>query len=452
MGRDKAAARKEKGPRRPRPAGDEPAQAGAAGVEPGPDALSPGPDGGAGARAGSGAAGVAVGPGATGRAGRAGRPAPARRRGLALGWLAVALVLVLVLATGLGAVEVPPGQVLRILLGGVAGGTGEAGGTDPSPPARILLDIRLPRVLLAGLVGASLAAAGSAFQTLFRNPMADPYVLGVSSGGALGAAVAYLMLQAFAQAAAGAAPAAGLPGAGGGPWSNLGALAVAAARALGFGLVPACAFAGALAAVLMVARLARVGGRLAVGTLLLAGVAVASLLGALVSLLVFLSGERLRPLVFWLLGSLSGAGWRDAIALTIAAGIGIGLLAGQVRALNALWLGEEAAHHLGIDVEAVKRRLVVAGSLLAATAVSVSGVIGFVGLIVPHGVRMLVGADHRRLLPGTVLAGATVLILCDTVARVVLAPAELPVGVVTALAGAPWFLWLLRRHATGRDL
>ena len=180
--------------------------------------------------------------------------------------------------------------------------------------------------------------------------------------------------------------------------------------------------------------------------------AVASLLGALVSLLVFLSGERLRPLVFWLLGSLSGAGWRDAIALTIAAGIGIGLLAGQVRALNALWLGEEAAHHLGIDVEAVKRRLVVAGSLLAATAVSVSGVIGFVGLIVPHGVRMLVGADHRRLLPGTVLAGATVLILCDTVARVVLAPAELPVGVVTALAGAPWFLWLLRRHATGRDL
>lgn len=215
--------------------------------------------------------------------------------------------------------------------------------------------------------------------------------------------------------------------------------------------MPALAFAGAVAAVLVVSRLARVGGRLAVGTLLLAGVAVASLLGALVSLLVFLSGERLRPLVFWLLGSLSGAGWQDVLVLAVAMAAGLGVLTAQVRALNALWLGEEPAHHLGIDVEAVKRRLVAAGALLAATAVSVSGVIGFVGLIVPHGVRMLVGADHRRLLPGAVLAGATVLILCDTVARVAVAPAELPVGVVTALAGAPWFLWLLRRHAAGRD-
>ncbi|ADU51414.1 transport system permease protein [Thermaerobacter marianensis DSM 12885] len=381
--------------------------------------------------------------------------------------LAAALGLAIVLATGLGAVAVPPAEVVRVLIRGAAGLVTGAGDGEASPAARILLDIRLPRVLLAGLVGASLAAAGSAFQTLFRNPMADPYVLGVSSGGALGAAVAYLVLAiapgltggggAAAGSATGASAAAGAAGAAAGTAGagELAAWAVAGARVLagilGYGLVPAFAFAGALGAVVAVGRLARVGGRLAVGTLLLAGVAVASLLGAVVSLLVYLSGERLRPIVFWLLGGLSGAGWRDVGVVALAAGVGLSVLAAQARALNALWLGEEAAHHLGIDVEAVKRRLLVAGSLLAATAVSVSGIIGFVGLIVPHAVRMLVGADHRRLLPGAVLAGATVMIACDTVARVVLAPAELPVGVITALAGAPWFLWLLRRNAGGHD-
>lgn len=376
-----------------------------------------------------------------------GAPAsPARRGAAVLGLLGLALVVSLVVATGLGAVHVPPGQVLGVLAGAVAGGPDGGAGAGTAAD-RIVLQIRLPRVVLAGMVGASLAAAGSAFQTLFRNPMADPYVLGVSSGGALGAAVAHLALALAAGSGSGGGPVGSWPAGGGG----LASLAAAASRAAGFGLVPALAFAGAVAAVLVVSRLARVGGRLAVGTLLLAGVAVASLLGALVSLLVFLSGERLRPLVFWLLGSLSGAGWQDVLVLAVAMAAGLGVLTAQVRALNALWLGEEPAHHLGIDVEAVKRRLVAAGALLAATAVSVSGVIGFVGLIVPHGVRMLVGADHRRLLPGAVLAGATVLILCDTVARVAVAPAELPVGVVTALAGAPWFLWLLRRHAAGRD-
>lgn len=334
---------------------------------------------------------------------------------------------VLVLATGVGVATGPVplsfGQIAAAWGALVARAAEQVVPADPT--VRILLDIRLPRVLLAGLVGAALAAAGSAFQTLFRNPMADPYVLGVSSGGSLGAAFAYWLL---------------VPGR---RW--LGDLV----DGLGFTLVPVCAFLGALAAVGLVGRLARVRGFLPVTTLLLAGVAVAALLGALVSLLVYLSGDRLRPLVFWLLGSLSGASWRDVAVLAVAAAGGIGWLARHARALNAFWLGEEPAYHLGVDVEAVKRRLLLAGSLLTATAVSVSGVIGFVGLMVPHAVRLLVGGDHRVLLPGSVLTGAAVLILCDALARVVIAPAELPVGVVTALVGAPCFLWVLRSHAEG---
>lgn len=336
-----------------------------------------------------------------------------------LGGLVAALLLTLLTGIGVGAVDLPPARVVGLLWDALT-----RGGAGGDAAARILLEIRLPRVLLAALVGASLASAGASFQALFRNPMADPYVLGVSGGGALGAALAFYALN-----AAGA----GLP----------------AADALGFGLVPVCAFAGAVAAVSVVGRLAQVNGRLPVTTLLLAGVAVAALLGAIVSLLVYLSGDQMRPLVFWLLGSLSGASWRDVAVVAVSTAVGTGLLAREVRALNALLTGEEPAYHLGVDVEGLKRRLLVAGSLLTATAVSVSGVIGFVGLIVPQAVRLVVGGDHRIVVPASTLAGAAVLVLCDTVARTVIAPAELPVGVVTALAGAPFFLYLLRSHASG---
>ncbi|HEY8393831.1 MAG TPA: iron chelate uptake ABC transporter family permease subunit [Thermaerobacter sp.] len=348
----------------------------------------------------------------------------ARRRAVVLGGLVAALLVAVLTGIGVGAVHLPPGRVLALLWDALArGGTpGEAAGGEAA--ARILLDIRLPRVLLAALVGASLASAGASFQALFRNPMADPYVLGVSSGGALGAAVAFYALHS----------------------AGAGSLA---AQALGFGLVPASAFTGAVAAVTVVRRLAQVNGRLPVTTLLLAGVAVAALLGAVVSLLVYLSGDQLRPLVFWLLGSLSGASWRDVAVVSVSTVLGTGLLAREIRGLNALLTGEEPAYHLGVDVERLKRRLLVAGSLLTATAVSVSGVIGFVGLIVPQAVRLLVGGDHRMVVPAATLAGATVLVLCDTAARTVIAPAELPVGVVTALAGAPFFLYLLRSHAAG---
>ncbi|PZN13429.1 MAG: ABC transporter permease [Bacillota bacterium] len=347
------------------------------------------------------------------------RPAgPARRRAAVLGGLGVALLLALLTGISVGAVDLPAARVAGLLWDALA-----RGGAGDDAAARILLEIRLPRVLLAALVGASLASAGASFQALFRNPMADPYVLGVSGGGALGAALAFYALGTGT----------GLP----------------ATDTLGFGLVPVCAFMGAVAAVTVVGRLARVDGRLPVTTLLLAGVAVAALLGAVVSLLVYLSGDQMRPLVFWLLGSLSGASWRDVAAAALSTAVGTGLLAREVRALNALLTGEEPAYHLGVDVERLKRRLLVAGSLLTATAVSVSGVIGFVGLIVPQGVRLVLGGDHRIVVPASTLAGATVLVLCDTVARTIIAPAELPVGVVTALAGAPFFLYLLRSYASG---
>jgi len=336
---------------------------------------------------------------------------PAARRRLAVTALGAALVLAVVLSLGMGAVAVPPGEVLRILMGWLTG--------DVADPAahRIIVGIRLPRVLLACLVGAGLGAAGAAFQGLFRNPMADPYVIGVSGGAALGAALAvFLGLQ---------------------------------VNVLGFGAVPVLAFAGAVGAALLVHGLAGGGRRhaMSVMSLLLAGIAVAALTQAVVSLLVYLSGERLRPIVFWQLGSLNGAAWPEVALMAVYTGAGLAALLRLSPTLNALLLGEEAAHFLGVDVGRARVQLLFAGALMTAAAVSTSGVIGFVGLIVPHGVRLVIGSDHRGLVPAAALAGAAFLVACDTAARTLMAPAEIPVGIFTALAGAPFFLYLLRRYS-----
>lgn len=333
-----------------------------------------------------------------------------RRRwlaGLALVWLAAT-----VLAVGVGAVDVPPARILRLALA-VLLGRGAPAGEDPE--AVIVVQIRLPRVLLANLVGAALAIAGAAFQGMFRNPMADPYVVGVSSGAALGAVLALLLSLRL--------------------------------DFLGLGAVPVLAFGTAVATTALVYALARVDGRVPVAGLLLAGIAVASFMGAMVGLVVYLSGERLRPVVFWLLGSLAGASWADVLVLLPYLLLGLAVLGWHARALNALLLGEEQAHYLGVDVERAKRWVVAAGALLTAAAVSVSGTIGFVGLLVPHAVRLLAGPDHRLLIPATALGGGLLLVACDAVARTALAPAELPVGIVTALLGGPFFLWVLRRRA-----
>ena len=284
----------------------------------------------------------------------------------------------------------------------------------PATHEAIVWNIRMPRVALAILVGASLAMAGAAFQGMFRNPMADPFVIGVSSGAAFGAALALYLGQRI-----------GWPG---------------------FGGVPAFAFAGALLAVTVVHRLAKSDGRIPVMTLLLAGIAVAAVLSGLVSFLIFLTDDTVGGVVFWLMGSLNGASWPRVGVLALYFVAGAGVLAGAGRALNALLLGEEPAAALGIDVEAVKRRILIGGTLLTAAAVSVSGIIGFVGLIVPHMIRLVAGPDHRFLLPASVVGGGLFLLAADTLARTIIAPADLPVGILTSLAGGPFFLYLLRRR------
>ena len=329
----------------------------------------------------------------------------------ALAWsagLAGLLVAVSVLSAGVGPVPVPPDVVAGILL---SAGADALGLPTVGPPATeaattIVTAIRLPRIALAAVVGFGLATAGTVMQGFFRNPMADPSIIGVSAGAAVGA-VAVIAL------------------------GSVGPLGLEAA-----------AFAGALVAALAVYLIATRGGRTPVATLLLAGVAVQALLGAVVSLLLLLSGENLREAIYWLMGHLHRSAWDDvAVAAPIVLG-GFLLLLPYVRELNVLLLGEEDAHAVGVDVERTKLLLLAGASLVTAVAVSVAGVIGFVGLIVPHAVRLVVGPDHRVLLPASAFAGAAFLVATDTIARV--GAAELPVGIVTAFLGAPFFLYLLR--------
>jgi len=276
----------------------------------------------------------------------------------------------------------------------------------------IVRDIRLPRVLLAMLVGAALAVSGAALQALLRNPLADPYVLGISSGAALGAIVAL--------------------------WIG-GRLAAAS---------PLVAFAGALLTMLWVYGLGRRAGRLSSYTLLLAGVVTAAFLSAVILfVLTMLSTRDVRGTAFWLMGDLSGVTGGQLSVLLPVVVLGIVALFLTAKDMNVLLLGEEEAAHLGVSVTRVETTVFVLASLLTGVAVSVSGAIGYLGLLVPHLGRMLVGSDHRLLLPSAALGGAIVLVLSDTLARTLLAPAELPVGAVTAVAGAPVFIYLLRRTA-----
>ncbi|MGE5652905.1 MAG: FecCD family ABC transporter permease, partial [Bacillota bacterium] len=288
-----------------------------------------------------------------------------------------------------------------------------AGSVGSETADAIIWSVRLPRVLLGVLIGGSLAVSGAVFQGLLRNPMADPYVLGISAGASLGAALAMTL-----------ATRAGL---------------------FTLGTVPLFAFVGSLLAVAMVYRLGRVRGQLSILTLLLAGVAVSTVLSSIVSFLVYFSGDKFQPLIYWLMGGLGGRGWNAVLTTLPYLAIGSGLALVYSRHLNAMSLGDEAAHHLGVPVARVRLILVCAGSLLAAAAVSAGGIIGFVGLLVPHILRLIIGADHRLLIPASLLAGGTFLTLADTIARTLMAPTELPVGIVTALCGGPVFLYLLRR-------
>jgi iron complex transport system permease protein len=287
--------------------------------------------------------------------------------------------------------------------------------TWPPSSETIVWELRLPRIAAGIVVGAGLGCAGTVFQALLRNPLADPYIIGTAAGASLGAVSALLLPAVLPMVAVG--------------W-------------LGLGLVQVLAFIGGLGAVLLVYAIARGRAGTPVVTLLLAGYAVSSLLAAGVALLMFVSGDRLAAVISWLLGSLSGASWaRLAVAAPLIV-VSFSLLLLRWRGLNALLLGEQQAAFLGVEVEREKRILTALAALATTAGVAISGTIGFVGLVVPHLLRLAFGPDHRLLLPASMVYGAVLLVLADLGARLV---GGIPVGVVTALIGAPFFLWLLRR-------
>ena len=323
-----------------------------------------------------------------------------------LAGLGLLLLLAILFAVSVGSVRVAPLDVLSAVGHGLSGQLS-------SPQDSIIWQLRLPRVLLAALVGAALALAGAGFQGIFRNPLADPYLLGAASGAGLGA----VLVMVFGVAT---------------PWL----------LSLGVSL---SAFFGALLAVAAVVLLARQGPQLPAVSLILAGVVVGSSLSALTSFVMLLAREQAAGVLAWLLGSFAFAGWRDVLLLLPLLLLPLAVLQGSGRALNLLQLGEEEAQHLGLPVERFKLALIAVATLATAAAVSMAGIIGFVGLIVPHAARLLLGPDYRRLIPASALLGALFLVLADLLARTLIAPGEVPIGVITAIAGGPFFLYLLRR-------
>ena len=315
----------------------------------------------------------------------------------------IILLIALLLSLAIGSVFIPPLDVWRAI-----------SGTSTNETFRtILWDIRLPRTILIALVGAALAGSGATYQGLFRNPLADPYLIGVASGAGLGAVLAMSIHW---------------------PYTTLGLLAV-----------PMAAFVASLLTVFLVYMFAHVGGSVPTTNLILAGVAVSSFATSLTSFLMLRSTGELRRAIGWLLGGVSLIGWDVTLALIPYLAVGLTALVLSGYALNLLQFGDDQAAQMGLDVRRAKFIIIVAASLVTAGAVSFAGIIGFIGLIVPHVVRMWWGVDYRRLIPLSILGGASALLIADILARVVMAPQELPVGIITALAGAPFFLWILRR-------
>ncbi|MFY9377976.1 MAG: iron ABC transporter permease [Peptococcia bacterium] len=336
-----------------------------------------------------------------------------RRR---LKYIMILLVLVLMLvclgASTVGTAHISLGQAIRIVVGKIPKLSSLVDtGLIPSNHIAIIWQVRMPRIMLSAMIGACLAAVGACFQGLFCNPLADPYILGISNGAGLGATVAIVM--------------------------GLGGLAY------GVGYVSLLAFLGALITAIVVYLIANVGGRLPAVNLILSGVAVGFFASSFVTVLMALNRENTERIIMWLMGSVNAANWQQVAILFPVTVVGCLILCLFARELNAIGAGEETAKSLGVKVETVKKLLLGVSSLLVAVCVSVSGIIGFVGLVIPHVARLIVGPDQRALLPFSTVIGALFLVLCDTIARSVIPPAELPLGAVTALCGAPYFCYLL---------
>lgn len=313
------------------------------------------------------------------------------------------LLLMLTLSMAIGSVFIAPAEIWRVLVGDTSNETFRT----------ILFNIRLPRTILIALVGAALAGSGAAYQGLFRNPLADPYLIGVASGAGLGAIIAMSANW---------------------PYTFLGLFAV-----------PLAAFIASLATVYLVYMFAQIGRTVPTTNLILAGVAVSSFATSITTFLMLRSTGEVRRAIGWLLGGVSLVGWDVTLALIPYLVIGMSLLVLTGYSLNLLQFGDDQAAQMGLNVRRAKFTIIIASSLVTAAAVSFAGIIGFVGLIVPHIVRIWWGVDYRRLIPLSILGGASVLLIADVLARIVISPQELPVGIVTALAGAPFFLWVLRR-------
>lgn len=325
--------------------------------------------------------------------------------------LALVLVVVSLLSLKSGAIDTDFGETLRALANL---------GDQQDRLTMIMGQLRLPRLVLGILVGCGLAVTGTVLQALFRNPMADPGLLGVSSGAALGAVTVIVL--------------------------GIG-LFPALFHALGSWLILIMAFTGSLLSLSLVYRLARVNGRTDIPTMLLAGVAVNAITGSLIGLLSYLASDtELRDLIFWSLGSLEVTDWRKLGVAVMIILPGCLLVLRYANALNANLLGESEARHLGFDIERLKTRLIVLVSVIVGVIVALSGIIGFIGLVVPHLLRLVIGPDHRLLLPASALFGAILLIAADIVARTLVSPAEIPIGIITAVLGGPFFLWLLIRY------
>ena len=312
------------------------------------------------------------------------------------------LLFAIILSLAIGSVFISPSELWQTILGH---------GTDIS--TSILWKIRLPRTVLIVLTGAALGGSGATYQGLFRNPLADPFLIGVASGAGLGAVIAMSVKW---------------------PYSFWGLMAI-----------PMASFIAALLTVFIVYNLARVGRTVPTTSLILAGVAFSSFATSLTSFLMLRSTGEVRRALGWLLGGASQSGWTAILAIAPYLVIGLGILVFSGHALNLLQFGDDQAQQLGLNVTRTKRILLIASSLSTAAAVAFSGIIGFIGLVVPHLVRLWFGPDYKRLLPLSILGGAASLLISDVIARVVIAPQEIPVGIVTSLAGAPFFLWVLRR-------
>jgi iron complex transport system permease protein len=325
--------------------------------------------------------------------------------------LALVLLAMVIVALAVGSAQLGFLRVIHILSSEFLGlKHGEVGQFD----RQIVLDVRLPRIILATIVGAALSMAGVIYQSLFRNPMADPSVIGTSSGAALGATIAI---------------AAGLD-----------------LKINGLGTIPFMAFTGAILTTLLVYRLAKTGARVPMTVLLLAGIAVSTFLSSVISLIMILRRDEMYNIVSWLMGGFASRRWTDVAMIAPYALIGFLATVIFGRELNLMLLGEERARQLGLNSDRLQKFMIISASLLVAGAVSVGGIIGFVGLLVPHIIRFITGPDHKYLLPASALAGGLFLLSADTISRASLAPLELPVGVVTSLCGAPFFIYLLIKN------